>query len=340
MIKFGIYPPMTQRGGDLGRLFEEICAQAQLAEECGFDSCLMGEHHQHREGYLTSPLLVAAAVAARTKRIKVGPCMLLLPVAHPVHVAEDAALVDHISGGRLILGLGLGYQEPDFSAFGIPLRQRLSRFEEGLEILRRAWSEERFSFAGRRYTLQDVFITPKPQQKPHPPLWLGAWSEEGLRRAATDGDAWVIDAFQSRSAILKMVRRYKEIAAEKGREAHIVLMRLAWVAESLAQAQEEFGPALVSFYRFLWRNRAFYGAGDPWLHAIPSAAELTLDRVPLDRFILGAPEDCIAQIEEWHQQAGVEYFLLTFHHPDGPPHEKVMQALRLFGARVIPHFAA
>src|SRR3990170_5010778 len=127
MAEYGIFLHVADRGrDDLHGLFEEVCAEAQLAEEVGFGSCMIAEHHQSLGGHFPSPLVWAAGIAARTTRIKIGPSVLLLPLYHPVHVAEDAAMVDIISGGRLILGLGIGYQDVDYAAFGMLPRERVS----------------------------------------------------------------------------------------------------------------------------------------------------------------------------------------------------------------------
>ena len=180
--------------------FESIAAQTLAAEEAGFDAVLFGEHHgapMHRHPQL---LILLAGLAARTSRIRLGTSIVLSGLYDPVHLAEMSAMVDQNSGGRLILGLGLGYQPQDFKHFAVPFNQRLSRFEESIEILRRAWTEERFSFAGRRFNYDNVAVYPKPLQSPHPPLWLAAWSEAGAVRAGRLGDAYVTDPIQSFAA--------------------------------------------------------------------------------------------------------------------------------------------
>jgi len=338
-IRFGLFPPIARRGGDLGRLFEEVCAEAQVAEECGFDACLIGEHHQQPVGYITSPLIMAAALAARTRQLRVGTGILLFSLYHPVRVAEDAALVDVISGGRLILGLGLGYQPQDFNAFGIPLGQRLSRFEEGMQILRQAWTQERFSFSGRHYNLREVSITPKPLQKPHPPLWLGAWSEPGVVRAARWGDAWLTDPIQNLPTIKRLAAIYREEAQRCGKKPRIVVMRDAWVGATRELALEEYGPPVLASYRYYWQHGAFKEEFDPWVKEVRSKDDLTLEKVCPDRVILGSPEECVREIERYHQEIGADYFVLAFRHPGGPSHERAVQAIRLFGEMVLPYFA-
>ena len=147
-MKFGIYSSIANppRGENLDRSIDEVIAEAQLAEASGFDSCFFGEHHQDRDGFLPSPLIVATAVAARTQTLRVGTSVILLPLYHPVRVAEDAITLDLVSKGRLVLGVGIGYQPADFRAYGIPMEHRVPLFEESVEILRKSFSGERFTF--------------------------------------------------------------------------------------------------------------------------------------------------------------------------------------------------
>lgn len=332
-IKFGLCPRTEgpPGGGDPVQVFEEAIAEAQEAEGAGFDSCFITEHHQAPDGYFPSPLVVAAAVAAQTSSIKIGTAVLLLPLCHPMHVAEDAAIVDIVSKGRLILGLGMGYQDVDFDAFGVPKNHRVSLFEEGIEIIKRAWTEERFSFHGKRYQLENVTLTPKPLQRPRPPIWLGAAAEEALRRTGRLGDAWITDPTPKIAQVKRRAALYTAAAREDGREPQIIVLREAWVGPTREEAIAVYGPAVLSSHLFYWRHGGYY-------HDVKTAEELTIERVATDRLILGSPADCIAQIEQWHRETGAEYFILRFRHSVGPALEEVREAIRLFGRAVIPHF--
>src|SRR5262245_9604424 len=159
-MQFGIYSSIANppRGERLDRSIDEVIAEAQLAEANGFDSCFFGEHHQDTDGFLPSPLIVATAVAARTRTLRVGTSVILLPLHHPVRVAEDVITLDLVSKGRVTVGVGIGYQEADFRAFGVPMEERLTRFLESVEILRRCWAGETFTFRGRHFTLENVTI--------------------------------------------------------------------------------------------------------------------------------------------------------------------------------------
>ncbi len=163
MIEFGVMANTHPAPGtDLARMVDEVIAEAQQAERAGFDSFFLTEHHQEPAGYFPSPLPLAAAIAARTSTIRLGTGIAILPLYHPTRMAEDGAVIDIISKGRLILGVGMGYQEGDFTAYGLTVRDRVSLFEEAIEIIRRAWTEEKVYFVGKRHTLTNVMVTPKP----------------------------------------------------------------------------------------------------------------------------------------------------------------------------------
>src|SRR6266508_4660794 len=243
-MQFGLYSSIDSppRGEHLERSIDEVIAEAQLAEASGFDSCFFGEHHQDKDGFLPSPLIVATAVAAHTRRLRVGTSVILLPLHHPVRVAEDVITLDLVSKGRVILGVGVGYQPSDFRAFGVPMEHRLAIFEESVEILRRCWSGERFSFRGTHYTLEDVQVRPRPYQRPAPPLWIGASVPSAVRRAGRLADAFVATPSTNLKNTKGLVDTYTKAARGAGRPPEFVLMRDAWVARTRAEADAVYGP--------------------------------------------------------------------------------------------------
>src|SRR5512144_1822908 len=218
-MKFGLYSSIANppRGEQIDRCIDEVIAEAQLAEASGFDSCFFGEHHQDHDGFLPSPLIVATAVAARTTRLRVGTSVILLPLHHPVHVAEDVITLDLVSKGRVVLGVGIGYQPADFRAFNVPMEHRVGLFEESVEILRRAWAGEPFSFKGTHYRLDDVQIRPRPYQAGGPPLWIGASIPAAVRRAGQIADAFVGTPSTSMGNAVALANAYRAAAREAGR---------------------------------------------------------------------------------------------------------------------------
>ncbi len=334
-MTFGLYSSIANppRGERLDRCIDEVIAEAQQAESVGFDSCFFGEHHQDRDGFLPSPLIVATAVAARTSRLQVGTSVILLPLHHPVRIAEDVITLDLISKGRVILGVGIGYQPADFRAFSVPMEDRAGRFEESIEILRLCWTGEPFSYRGKHYTLEDVRILPRPYQKGGPPLWIGASIDAAARRAGRIADGFVGTPSTGLANAMRLAQVYREAAREAGRPAEVVQMRDAWVARSRAEADAVYGPHVMTAYRYYWENRLAE------FRTLPAGAEFNLTTLAPDRLVLGDPDTCVREFQRWRDATGASTFLLRLRHAHsgGPPHEKILEAIRLFGERVLPY---
>jgi len=238
MIKLGLYSSIANppRGDNMDRCVQETLAEAELSEACGFHGFFFGEHHQDQDGFLPSPLVVCSAVAARTKKIQIGTSVLLLPLHHPLRIAEDVATLEAVSGGRVALGVGIGYQDADLRAMGIEKKHRVGRFEEAIEILRKAWTGEPFTHKGHHFDIENVRVTPKPIQHPNPPIWIGAWVLAALERAGRLGDAVVMSPSWPLSELAAAAETYRKAALVAGKEPEIVMMRDARVADSLEDA--------------------------------------------------------------------------------------------------------
>ena len=182
-------PPGSKRTFE--REYREILDLVRLAETIGFDSAWVSEHHGSGDGYMPSLLPTLASFAAATDRIKLGTGVMLTPFHHPIRLAEDAATVDLISGGRLILGLGLAWREEEFRMFGVPPSERIRRTIETIDILRLAWTGERFSYEGRVFSLDQVKVTPAPERPGGPPIYIGGSVEPAIRRAGRVGDGYI-----------------------------------------------------------------------------------------------------------------------------------------------------
>jgi alkanesulfonate monooxygenase SsuD/methylene tetrahydromethanopterin reductase-like flavin-dependent oxidoreductase (luciferase family) len=189
-MDFGILLPFrnpAQWHAPITKIYDEHIEEAVLAEELGYDHVWTTEHHFYDDAWSPSLLPILAAIAQRTSRIRLGTFIIILPFHHPVRVAEDAATVDIQSKGRLDLGLGQGYVVSEFESFRIPRRERAARLEEGSELIRRCFTEENFSSSGKFYPMENVNLTPKPGQKPYPPIWIAAMAEKSVTRAARLG---------------------------------------------------------------------------------------------------------------------------------------------------------
>ena len=334
-MQFGIYSSIADppAGENLALRVDEVVAEAKLAESVGFDSCFFGEHHQDKDGFLPSPLIVSAAVAAQTTRLKLGTSVILLPLHHPVRLAEDVITLDIVSRGRFILGVGLGYQPVDFRTFDIPAGQRVNRFEEGIEIIRRCWSGARFDFSGEHFELADIAVRPHPYSDPPPPLWIGASRVPGARRAGRIADGFVAGPSTDLDSTVALTDAYRQAAASAGRAPVICLMRDAWVAPTRQEAEEVYGPEVIDAYKYYWRN------GLNEFRRYTDESQINIANLAPDRMILGEPQQAVAEFHRWQEATGAGYFLLRLRHAHsgGPPHARIMEAIRLFGEEVIPH---
>ena len=313
------------------KLYAETLAQIQAAEALGFDSIWVTEHHQIDDGYLPSVLPAAAAIATITRRVQIGTCVLLLPLHHPLRVAEDAVTVDILSNGRFLFGAGLGYKLDEFEAYGIDRRQRPSRMDESLEIITRAWTEERFDFIGKRFQLRDVRLTPRPVQQPRPPIWLAARSEPALRRAVRYADG--IIAVGSAD----LIRQYREMVAEAGKDpraAQVAVLRSLVLSDDPEQTWREVQP----FAEWRGRNYAeWYGtAGDlpqdvEWLRRERSGAGVSGQARMVTNVAAARAE--IAELEA----IGVDCVIYFATLPGYPP-GKLLPTWERFAHEVMPRF--
>src|SRR5499426_2550327 len=240
-MKLGLSP--LQAGGT----FEDTIQECERAEAAGFDSVWLGEHHNSQTLYPT-PLLGLAAIASRTRRLRLGTGVLLLPLYHPLAVAEEAAMVDVISGGRLILGVGAGYAPEEFAAFGVSIKERGSRMDEAVPLIQRLWAEDKVTHEGRHFRVTDAAVGPRPVQRPRPPIWFAGWVEPAIRRAGRLGDAWLGGPSARLSELEECVRLYRDArrAAARGPgEGDVALMRYVFVAESAESARAIAGEAFI-----------------------------------------------------------------------------------------------
>jgi probable F420-dependent oxidoreductase len=321
-LKIGLSPLQGQAS------FEETLRECEQAEAAGFDSIWLGEHHNHPVLY-PAPLIGLAAVASRTGSIRLGTGVLLLPLYHPVMVAEEAAMVDMISGGRLILGIGAGYVPEEFAAFGYSVKERGSRLEESVSLLQRLWTEESVTHRGKHYQLDDVTIMPRPVQRPRPPIWFGAWAEPAIQRAARLGDAWFVGPSASLDEIAPCLRVYREACKgmRKG-EGDVALFRYVFVARSTKDAISTAGDSFIqAFERMYFR----------WPHPVVKrpAGQLTIGRLAENRIILADPRTCIQEITRFQRELSASHLVCRFSVP-GISREACERSLELFTREVMP----
>ena len=322
-----------------GHFYREALEEVVLAEELGFDSVWMEEHHGIKDHYWPSPLMVLAGFATRTSRIRLGTDVVVLPFHHPTKVAEDAAMLDVISNGRLTLGVAIGYRPDEFALFSVSPERRGARFEEQIAIMRRLWTEDSVTFEGMFFQLQNARIEPKPVQAGGIPIWLGAWGPLGMKRAAQLADAWVPGPTAKLDKILGAREGYHAELRAAGKDPASVpapLTREVVIAATEAQARE------LAERHLLVNYRDEYGGGT-WNHPLIGAEDSTrvdvLDEIGRDRFIVGTPEQCIKQIQAFRDKVGMDELICRLFFP-GMPHAHILEELKLLAREVLPAFTA
>jgi alkanesulfonate monooxygenase SsuD/methylene tetrahydromethanopterin reductase-like flavin-dependent oxidoreductase (luciferase family) len=316
-VKFGVY--YTFRNLDepaSSRFYGEVLDQIVAVEELGYDYVLLTEHHFVRDGYLPSMMPMLGAIAARTSRIGIGTHILILPLHHPIRVAEDAAVIDLLSGGRLVLGVAAGYRPSEFEAFGVDATKRGKLMEDGLTTIRDAWSHE-----------SKVF--PKPERAI--PLWVGGFAPGAIARAVRLGDAYLIGGKAVASG--GPYQAYLDELDKQGKtraQVPLVGNRVVHVAPTDEQAWTEVGEALV--YQHNSYATWFAEAGDArGIQPVGGVADLP------DDLIVGSPETCRQKLEAYLELTPVD--VMTFNaHIVGTSLEVALASLELFSRDVLPAF--
>jgi alkanesulfonate monooxygenase SsuD/methylene tetrahydromethanopterin reductase-like flavin-dependent oxidoreductase (luciferase family) len=343
-MDFGFYlpnqdPPRAER---IVGLYEEILDMAAHGDALGYTGCVASEHHSRDDGYIPSPLVLCAAVTARTRRLEASTGVMLLPLWSPVRVAEDSALIDIMSAGRFALGVGLGLVAKEFDLYEVDLRSAVGRLEEAIAILRLAWSGEPFTAAGRHFTLRDARVTPAPTRPI--PIRMGGQSDAAIRRAGRLGDAWLTDPLHGLETIKRWAEVYRDAAARAGCPARVHLMRDCWISERDADLHAEWGRFLEDDWRYYFelgsfKTGRFNPAAEPWLQEITSADQLTFDRLRRDRVLCGTADEVRDELAHWIEEIQPDRVNLRFRLPYGPAHARVKEIMSAFAADVMPAFA-
>lgn len=338
-MKFGIgyfslqSPPHKPRPHR--ELYAEMLEEISAADEMGFDSAWLTEHHFLKDGYCPSLLVTAAAIAARTKKIRIGTGVLLMPLHDPVRVAEDAAVVDLISGGRLILGLGLGYRQEEFAAFGRSLKERRGRMEESIEILHKSWADEPFSLSGKYYEIENTSVTPKPVQKPIP-IWIGAFTEPAIRRAARIDAPLFVPAIGIIPIVKYLFDLHSSLLEEYGKnpdDFEKPLVREVYISDRNSdQAWEKIKENVT----YTAKGYAAWGSMvDREGNLLSDPDDPILYDLAREQSIIGTPEECIDTIKKYMEELPINNMICRFKFP-GISHDEAMRSMKLFVDKVLP----
>jgi len=312
---------------------DQLFREAELAEAAGFDSLQVPERHMRSECLFPGSVVLLSALAARTTKIRLGTYILILPLYNPMHIAEQFAMIDNLSRGRVILGVASGYHTGYNQMFNVPFNERGARFEEGFDVLMKAWEGKKFSYNGKYYQYTDVQLVPGLYQKPRPEIWVGGMFPKTIARAGRLGDAWCSDPFPLDPKVWHgQVKLYRDSAREHGNKSKVVLMRDAWVAPTRKQAEETFLKLAVEEWLFYYRWGILTHHPE-----FQKESDFTTARAA-KHFVCGTPEDCIRQVEMYGKEYDADEIVLRFRLPGGPSNAKVLQSLKMFGKEVMPEF--
>lgn len=328
-----------------GQQYDELLAEVQEAERQGFDSVFLQEHHETKlDQYWSDPLSVLTGLATVTDSIDLGTGVLLLPLYHPVRLAERGAILDNLSEGRFILGTAIGYRQRELDIFHVPRKERARIFCEYLALVSRLWMNESVTFDGEYYQVEDLTCTPRPTQSPRPRIWIGGYHDVVLKRAARfyargEVDAWFPGTQPSRKGLVDRRTDLEGYLADRDVAPESVsqpVLRDGIIAETTEEANEIAQEYLISGY-----EKQYKGQGhEPSERGDLAHDVLHGDYEPSDlsegRFIIGDPDDWLEDIERYEAELGADHLAVRLYF-EGMAHEDVMDQIELLGSEVIPH---
>lgn len=315
-------PHLGRRWGDV---YAETLDVIAWSETAGLDGAWVPEHHQAKDGYMPAPLVMLSAIAARTKRMKLGSGVALAPLYHPVRFAEDCAVLDIISGGRLEVGLAIGYRKREYDAFGIDFTKRGRIFDEWLQVVTRLWAGEEVDFSGQFFSLNAAKIIP-PAPRGRVPLYIGSFTDKAMERVARFGDGFVGSGDLCDMYADKLRQQGKDPSSARIRTTELFLA----VAEDPERAMEELAP----FYHYVNNS---YGE---WFNE--GAGVEGLNTMSLDEFKASGvlqvltPDAAIAKFKTMQERMPLEHVMMMW--PAGLPAERFVTYAQLFADKVIPAF--
>jgi probable F420-dependent oxidoreductase len=318
-------------------------ALARVADELGFDTGTIGQHH-FIPGNISDPLMFLGAVAVKTERLRVGTGIYLLAVHDPVRAAEQVALLDQLSGGRAVLGVGTGWNPLEFEVFGSDIHRRGARLDEGLRLLRHLWTTEDEGWEGTFFRVPPLTLYPRPIQQPHPPLWVAGVAPAAVERAARLGDAWICGPVQSLGQARSCLATYRSACDREGKSPDWILRRYAWIGTDHRHLAEQVLPAYVDQLLAHWRESVEGDEERELLERIDGGEKVSAEEVAADRLLWGTPDQFLSQIERYRSETGVEHLHVAF--GAGLPGSSVtgfrgtypehLEMLTLFGREVLP----
>ena len=318
-------------GADMVKMAHELVEQACLADHLGYASITKGSHYSTPDYQALQQLPILARLTGEVKKARLNAGIIILPLHKPLDIAEQMATLDILSDGRMIFGVGIGYREVEFNAFGMSQKDRGKRTDENLIAIKRLWNEDSVSMKGTHFELKDAVCWPKPIQKPHPPIWIGANADIALKRAAEHGDCWYINPHTTIETLIKQVETYKGLLDKmrKPFPEEFPMRREAFVAKTKEEAMRLAGPFVAKKYA------SYHATGQS--DQLPEGESLSGDFEALvgDRFLIGSPDEVAEQMIAINKKLGVNHLILSMEWA-GMDKSTATDCMQLMAEEVLP----
>ena len=342
MLNFGTFLLMQSPSARSSQeIFDRALDIGQAAEDLGFHNIWLAEHHFSTYGYLPRPVQLATYIAAKTTRLRVGTAVIVVPLHHPLIVAEEIAMLDLLAGGRVDIGLGRGYQHYEFERLGLELDSARARWEESVDIILKALSGETFSYAGNIFNIPETTIFPQPLQKPHPPIWVTAQSPESVEATVRRGFNLLTGGFGVPIERMAEFRKQFDCLVAEVKPPclpEVGVQRAVYVTDNAADARAAAEEARWNMRVTLSLRNKYERVEAGRAIPIPMPNEPDTDDL-LDRFlVIGTPETVIRQITRLKDMVGITHFNCSFWFGD-LEHQRVLRSMELFAREVMPAFA-
>jgi len=350
-MKFGIHFQLPCYGTQSAvQRYRDTIEQAVAAEALGFESVWPVEQHFNPGlSIMPAPMLPLAAIAERTRQLRLGVAIVLLPLSHPLRVAEELATLDVMSNGRVEFGVGRGAIPNHFRGFGVPQAESRERLFEGLEIIRRAWTEEHFSFDGRFYRINNINVVPKPVQRPYPPIRVAANSDDTFDLMGREGypifAASQVNSFNRLRKFLPAYRAARQAAGhpDNGGEDVSLLMPL-YVAENSAEIRRDTEPGIRHLLETI---ASLYTEGMPKseggarriMELAQKTRNTTYEQAAASMAVFETPEACVERLQGFREEFNMGCLICWFNPGGALPHEQVLRSMTLFAGKVMPHLS-
>ncbi len=346
-MKFGLHYQLPCSGSQSPvQRYRDTLDQAVYAEALGFESVWPVEQHFNPNlSILPSPLLMLAALAERTRTLRLGIAIVLLPLSHPVRVAEEIATLDVLSNGRVEFGIGRGSIPTHFTGFGLNQAESRERMLESLEIILQAWTSESLSFQGKFYHINDLSVVPKPVQQPHPPIRVAANSVDTFELMGQLGYpifvAAQVNPFHKIREYLPLYRQARKAAGhpDPGGE-DVTLLTPLYIGNDPAQIRRELEPSIKSFLQAV---ATLYASAGLLLEGrikevLERVRRMTYEQMCQVMAVFDTPDACVERLKRFQQEFGMGRVICWFNPGGMVPHQQVMRSMELFAAKVMPHF--